>query len=333
MFVGSRGYPGIFALPVDETIFEPFGKYLRGRGVRIQMESMLLGVESAGGRVSGAIVQDLRSGSRRRVEADWYVMAVPQDRLPGVLTPELISLDPLLWANSLRRLGEQWLGGGQLFIKKNARLAAPLIAATLAPWQTIAVDYAALRPGFSDRYGDGSIDQWISLDLQTWDTVGSNGLTAKQCTPGQLVNELITELGYSNDAWNRLDRRDIARYQPSPVLKYSASGGPRNDEPLWGPIAGSWSSQPDAATKIENLLVGASFAKNTTAIDSMDSGCEAGRRAANAIFDRSGYTGDRAFVDSMVIAGPGLREVWEDDDRRYAAGLPNRFDVIRPYRR
>jgi len=63
----------------------------------------------------------------------------------------------------------------------------------------------------------------------------------------------------------------------------------------------------------------------------MDSACEAGRRAATAILDRTGTPGDRPFVDSYDSKGL-LKWMWDLDDRRYRAGLPNIFDILSPFK-
>lgn len=333
--VNNRGMPSLLSLPADEIVFEPLGRRLQELGVRIHLGQRVEAVHYGAGRITGATVTELASGARRSVDADWYVMAMPQDRLPGLLPDAVAAADPLLSADSLSRLGEQWLGGGQFYMRGDAPHGAPFGEAVLGPWQAVAIDYASLLPpgDFARRYGDGSIGQWVSIDLQTWDTPGPlTGLTARECSQEQLLDELLGLFRTTNTAWNQVTRNDFALHRPSPFLTFPAGGGRlSNDEPLWGPLVGTYANQPDAATQVENLMVGTSYVKTTMGIDCMDSACEGGRQAANAILDRSGYLGSRAFIDSQTNVGPGLAQLWEEDDRRYEAGLPNLFDAVRPY--
>ncbi|MDM3975562.1 NAD(P)-binding protein [Mycobacterium marseillense] len=323
---GAHSLVGITRGPADEAIFAPFGRHLEKLGVRIHLRNELVALTSLDGLVTGAQVRDA-SCVARRVTADWYILAVPQDVAPKVLTPQLVKADPLL--GRLDRLGEQWLGAANVFLK-GPRLPN---AFCLGPWQLVAVDYSAAVPDFGEQYGDGNAKQWMSIDLQTWDCPGLlYGKTAKECTKEEFFEEILAHLANSYpSSWGKLNRDNIIRWDVSRLLRYEPGRPVINDEPLFGAIAGAWSGQPRAVTAVDNLFIGATYARTTGGIDSMDCACEAARRSVNAILDRTQTNGRRAFVDSYDTAGL-LKKLWDYDDRRYRKGLPNRFDVIRPFR-
>jgi phytoene dehydrogenase-like protein len=95
-------------------VFAPLGRHLEKLGVRIHTSNELVTLKSTGGRVAGAEVRDA-SGKTSSVNADWYILAVPQDIAPKVLTADLVAADPQL--GRLGCLDEQWLGAANLSIK------------------------------------------------------------------------------------------------------------------------------------------------------------------------------------------------------------------------
>jgi len=323
---GAQTVVGITAGPADDAIFAPFGRHLAKLGVEIHTCTELAELTSSEGRVTGARVRE-RSGESRRVDADWYVLAVPQDVAQTVLTPDLVDRDPLL--GRLDRLGEQWLGAANVF------LTGPPMpnAFCLGPWQLVAVDYGAAVPDFSAQYGDGTAQQWMSIDLQTWDYPGLlYGKTAKECTKEEFFNEILAHLAAIHPtSWGKLDRANIVRWDVSPLLRYEPGKPVVNDEPLFGAVVGAFSGQPNAVTAVDNLFIAATYARTTGGIDAMDCACEAARRSVNAILERTGADTEPAFVDTYDTVG-WLKKLWDYDDRRYRKGKRNVFDVLRPYR-
>ncbi|MGV0625321.1 FAD-dependent oxidoreductase [Mycolicibacter minnesotensis] len=322
---GARAVVGVTKGAADGAVYAPFGRRLEKLGVRLHMGDELTALTFTDGAIGGARVR-VADGQLTTVRADWYILAVPQDIAQQVLSPEIIAAEPRL--GNLDRLGEQWLGAINLFLKGPKMPSA----GSLGPWQAVAVDYGAYTPDFPAGYGDGTAGQWFSVDLQTWDYPGLlYGKTAKECSKDEFLAELLAHLAYvCPSTWGKLDESDIVAWDVSRLLDFEP-GRVINREPLFGAEAGAWGYQPRAVTAIDNLFIGATYARTTGGIDSMDSACEAARRSVNAILDRTNHPGARAFVDTYASSGL-LKRVWAYDDRRYRKGLPNRFDVIKPYR-
>jgi NAD(P)-binding Rossmann-like domain len=312
--------------PANEAVFAPFGRHLEKLGVRIHTGNELLTLTSSNGLVSAALVRE-PSDETRTVEADWYVLAVPQDIAPKVLAEELVNNDAQL--ARLDQLGEQWLGAVNMFLK-GPRMPN---GGTLGPWQIVAIDYGAAVADFSQQYGDGTPMQWMSIDLQTWDYPGLlYGKTAKECTKEEFLDEILAHLAkFLPSSWGKLDRANVIRWGTSPLLRFEPGRPIINDEPLFGAEVGTWAGQPRAVTAIDNLFIGATYARTSGGIDAMDCACEAARRSVTAILQRTGTVCELPFVDSYDAKG-FLKKLWDYDDRRYLKGLPNRFDIVRPYR-
>jgi hypothetical protein len=90
---------------------------------------------------------------------------------------------------------------------------------------------------------------------------------------------------------------------------------------------GSWTIRPEAAGAIPNLCFAADYVRTYTDIASMESACEAGRRAANAILDRVDSTATR--VQIWPLTEPSQYDVWKQlDADLYRDGRPHIFQTL-----
>ncbi len=113
--------------PTNHAWIDPWVAYLRGRGVRFAMGGAgLAQLNVARGRITGA---RLTTGST--VESDWYVAAMPIDRLKPLLSPELVSADPTL--AGIHQLQDDWMVGIQYFLSRRSELPPGHIAALGTP--------------------------------------------------------------------------------------------------------------------------------------------------------------------------------------------------------
>ncbi|NED69582.1 FAD-dependent oxidoreductase, partial [Streptomyces sp. SID10244] len=81
----------------------------------------------SGGHITGARLQ-----SGASVSADWYVAAMPLDRLRTLLTPALLTADPSL--AGVGHLEDDWMVGIQYFLSRRSDLPPGHIAALGTPW-------------------------------------------------------------------------------------------------------------------------------------------------------------------------------------------------------
>lgn len=102
-----------------------------------------------------------------------------------------------------------------------------------------------------------------------------------------------------------------------------------NDEPLLINTPGSWDDRPPATTGIPNLTLAGDYVRNTMNVATMESACETGRRAAQAVLDASGVRADpvRIFDRWTPPENEPLKRV---DEERYRLGLPHALDTPWP---
>lgn len=85
--------------------------------------------------------------------------------------------------------------------------------------------------------------------------------------------------------------------------------------------------RPRAATAIPNLALAGDYVRTLTNVASIEGACEAGRRAANAILERTGATTRPAPLWPPSSA-PVLEQARRLDARLHAAGRQHLLDMV-----
>ena len=314
--------------PTNDAWIEPWATLLRGMGVRFEMGSKLTDLEVGGGRITGAQVTDA-SGSRSSVEADWYVSAMPVERVVDLLTPQLVAAEPRL--ELLRNLVVDWMVGIQYFMRTENELADGHVAFLGSPWALTSINQAQFwRGDFATRYGDGSVKDVLSVDISDWDTPGIlYGKTAKQCTREEIAAETWAQMKASvNDGARPMLRdEDVAQWFLDPGVQWNAARGTNtNETPLLVNTVGSLASRPDARTAIPNFFLAGDYVRTDIDLATMESANESGRAAVNALLEAA--DSPAAPVTTYKLhEPPELAPFRKVDADRYAAGLPHILDV------
>jgi uncharacterized protein with NAD-binding domain and iron-sulfur cluster len=304
-----------------------FGREL---GVTFNVGTTVSELALSGGRISGATVTDA-SGASSAVTADHYVLAVPVERAVPLLSPSILAADPSLV--SLKQLTTDWMNGVMIYLKKPLDLSKGHVTYPGQPWALTSIDQAQFwTKNFAGTYGDGTVVDCLSLDLSAWDKPGIlYGKTAKECTPDQIFAEILAQLRKAIPSGEKvLPDSDIHSYFIDPAITGSGTAKVANDEPLLINTTDSWKDRPAATTKIPNLYLAADYVKTDINLATMEGTNEAGRAAVNAILERSGSSASP--VELYDLYQPReFAPVYADDDRRYALGLPNAYDLFAPY--
>ncbi|MFI7001037.1 FAD-dependent oxidoreductase [Nocardia sp. NPDC050175] len=312
--------------PTNEAWLDPWLTMLRDMGVQFQPGHALDGFEVAGDQIGGARIRK-PDGSIQSYQADWYVCAVPTDRARGLWSPEIRSLDP-----GLARMDEltvDWMSGMQMFVTEKLELGAGYNIYLDAPWRLTSysqrafwdVDYAA-------KYGDGTINDGLTIDISDWDTPGILfGKTAKHCTREEIYQETWAQLAAALNDDGKIQLKDgiVKDWLLDPGISWQ-NGQNQSDEPLLINTIGSWAARPTAHTNIPNLFLAADYVQTNFDLATMEGANEAGRTAVNALLDAAGSPAARVqlFTRESIPAFEPLRQM---DAARFRAGQPNLFDL------
>lgn len=318
--------------PTTEMWFDPWIAHLEKLGVRMHVGNGVASLETGDKLITGVT---LRDGTPRR--ADFYVLAVPLDVAPSMITLDMAALDPQLARLRSADLDTllAWMVGIQYFLYEDVPTVRGHTFYPDAPWGLTSISQPQFWTDlglFRRRYGDGSVGGLISVDIAEWDVPGTYiPKPARACTPEEVAREVWLQLKAALNTNATAD--DVLRdellhsWHLDEDLDYSRGVPPANSSRLLVHPPGSWDVRPEAASAIPNLALASDYIRTFTDLATMEGANEAGRRAANAILDRAGSPAPTVGV--WPLHEPAGFDMWKRlDDRLYRAGYKHLFELL-----
>ncbi|MFB1482107.1 FAD-dependent oxidoreductase [Corallococcus sp. RDP092CA] len=318
--------------PTSQMWLEPWVAHLRGLGAQLHPGVRCTGLDVADGRITGARFANGESRS-----ADHYVLAVPLEAAQALITPELAALDPAL--ARLRAADVEglvaWMTGIQFFLYEDVPLVRGHTFYPDSPWALTSISQPQFWRElglFRRQFGDGQVGGLLSVDVSDWDTPGTFvPKRAKDCTPEEIKTEVWAQL---KAALNGLDPDEqvltdelLHSFHLDDDLDYGGGLPPLNASGLLIHPPGSWEVRPEAASAIPNLCLAGDYVRTYTNLATMEGACEAGRRAANAILDRTRSQTARATL--WPLEEPAWADPWKRlDAALYQRGRPHLFELL-----
>jgi 15-cis-phytoene desaturase len=321
--------------PTSEMWFDPWIAHLEKRGVRLHSGTAVASLDVTHTAISSIT---LRDGTQAR--ADFYVLAVPLDIVPSLISPEMAALDPALErlrACELETLCS-WMVGIQFFLYEDVPTVRGHTFFPDAPWGLTSISQPQFWTDlglFRRRYGNGDVGGLISVDIAEWDIPGTFVTKpAKLCTPDEISREVWSQLKAAlntNGAGGRdgdvLRDELLHSWHLDSDLDYAGGVPPKNNSRLLVHPPGSYETRPEAGTAIANLVLASDYVRTFTDLATMEGANEAGRRAANAILDRAGSSAPTVGV--WPLLEPTTFDLWKRlDDRLYRAGYKHLFELM-----
>lgn len=331
MNIMGRGNDGaldrVLDAPTNDAWIKPWVRLLEEQGVRFHMRQKVEGLKTRGGRIDEAIVRD-RKGRRRRVEADWFVSAMPAERARGLLSPELLAIDPEL--AGMHELFTDWMAGIQFYLRERIDITHGHVTYVDAPWALTSLTQAQFWPerDFPADYGDGEAVDCLSVDISDWDTPGIlYGKPAKLCTRPQVMREVWAQIKAHLEDTDPLSDEILHSWFLDPGIRWDpALGRNRNQTPLLVNTISSWEKRPQARTQVPNLFLAGDYVQSDIDLATMEGGNETGRLAVAALLEEAGSRADPPAMYKLYDP-PEFEAVKAVDRERYRAGQPNALDV------
>ena len=123
----------VFDLSANEGWIETWCKYLADLGVSLKLAVQATQFQYANGRVTGVLAH--AEGHPRTIQADWYVLAVPSEKVAALIPVAMQEADRQ-FANIAQQLVHHRTGGAQFFLTHAAQI-------------TMAISHASIRLGRS----------------------------------------------------------------------------------------------------------------------------------------------------------------------------------------
>jgi uncharacterized protein with NAD-binding domain and iron-sulfur cluster len=326
---GNDGSPDrVLNAPTNEAWIDPWVELLRGHGVRFVVGQEIDGLEMKRGRVEAASAVG-PDGRRRRIDADWFVCAVPAERARKLWSAKVLAADESLAL--MDDLFVDWMNGIQFYLRRDIGLVRGHMTFVDAPWALTALTQAQFWADhdFPAEYGDGQAVDCLSVDISDWDTPGIiYGKPAKRCRRPQVMREVWAQLkAHLEDTGESVLPDDaLHSWFLDPAIRWSPRRARnRNDEPLLVNTIGSWERRPTARTAIPNLFLAGDYVQTDVDLATMEGANESGRAAVNALLEAAGSSAEPAPMYRLYDP-PEFEAAKAADRELFAAGLPNALD-------
>ncbi len=332
--------------PTNDVWLMPWLRHLQSLGVQYyhQHQTMAVQCDPKSQQIRGITVRDLRTGAERLVQGDYYIGAVPLERMAVLINKDMLAVDATLgFVQELSKPARQslnWMNGVQYYLNQNVELTHGHVICIDSPWAITAISQPQFWPGFPlSGFGDGQVKGLLSVDVSNWFVPGLNGKRACDCTLEEVIDEVWSQLERSLNGGGGpplLSRSMIIRAnvdqditcdqadapeQRAQVMQLNPTALDHDAEPLLVNTANSWSLRPEASTGIRNFFLASDYVRTNTDLATMEGANEAARRAVNGIIARSGAAVPLCRI--WTLHEPGVLAVlrWLDR-RRFAKGLP-----------
>ena len=314
--------------PTNDVWINPWLTYLRSRGVDYHLDAEVRAINCEGGRIRSATVAF--GNTVREVTGDYFIAALPVERMSELLSPALLAADPSL--GNLTELTEyvEWMNGIQFYLTEDVPIAHGHSIYIDSPWALTSVSQAQFWRDFDlTRYGDGTVKGILSVDISDWDVKGLNGKEAQHCTRREIALETWEQLKRSLNVDREVlrDAQLHSWFLDADISDADADADPAtplidtNAEPLLVNYVDTWRLRPEAVTRIPNFFLASDYVRTFTDLATMEAANEAARRAVNGIVRAAGANVEPCGV--WNLHEPELFSPLRAYDRvRYRKGLP-----------
>jgi uncharacterized protein with NAD-binding domain and iron-sulfur cluster len=273
--------------PTSEVWIDPWREYLGGLGVELRGGYRVDGIHCNGREITGVTVAGPHGDER--ITADYYVAALPKEKLAPLISPQMRAADRRLGA--LNRLETRWMNGAMFYLDRDVPLEPGHTIFVDSEWSLTAISQAQFWEGVVDleQRGDGRVEGILSVDISEWRTPGTvTGKEARLCTKEEIRDEVQKQINDHIDN-DRLDDANILEFFLDPAISFpNPPEAAKNAEPLLINTPRSWADRPEAWTSIPNFFIAADFVRTDTDLATMEAANEAARVAVNAILKSTG---------------------------------------------
>lgn len=328
--------------PTNDAWLNPWLEYLTKIGVRYQKGMLAQGLETSGGKISGAVVQAVGTEAVTTVTGDYYIMAVPLERAAYLISKNILKIDPSLQNIIELSPNVEWMNGIQFYLNEEVNLNYGHTIYSNSNWALTSISQIQFWDGYdlSRRY-NGKVKSILSVDISSWYAEGNfNNKKAMDCTIDEIKEEVWKQLQMELNTDKKETLTDKMRefvhldndIMPNAVepkmglfkelltdSEHKYLQKVKDLEPLLVNQTNTWTLRPNAFTKIPNLFLASDYVKNNTDLATMEGANEAARRAVNSILNAEGKSD---YCTIWPLYNPAMFGMVRYYDRkRYLKGL------------
>jgi len=327
LLYGLIGPEGVFdrllSGPTNDVWIDPWTQYLQKSGVEFHPGTRVTGIETDGAHVTGVAVD-----GGPHITADYYLAALPVERMAALLTDTLRKAAPSI-AN-LDKLQTRWMNGIQFYLAQDVPVVNGHAIYLDSPWALTSISQRQFWKNVDfSQLGNGTARGILSVDVSEWQQPGVlYGKPAAACTAAQIKDEVWAQLKQHLNAGGAVTLEDanLLGWFLDPDIEFPNPGTAANAEPLLINTAGSLQYRPEAQIELDNLFLASDYVRTYTDIACMEAANEAARRAVNCVLAASGTAAPAAQL--WPLEEPEFLKPLQEVDRiRFGLGLKHHLDM------
>lgn len=306
--------------PTNDAWIFPWVKYLTEKGVAFFKNSPAIKINSDKKQITSITIK--QDGKDLNITADYYISAMPVERIAPLLDDNLIYLDPTL--NNIKALSLEvsWMNGSQFYLTEDVTLIHGHAIYIDTPWALTSISQKQFWKNVDlSTYGDGKIKGILSVDVSDWDSPGILYFkSAKECSKEEIIAEIWAQLKKSLNVKGDviLEDKHLHTSFIDPDIEFKSKL--KNKEPLLVNTVNSWDLRPYSYTQIPNFFLASDYVKTNTDLATMEGANEAAKRAVNNILDLTKSSSKKCTI--YDLQEPFLLKLLRyRDGKRYAQGL------------
>ena len=309
--------------PTNLVWIDPWLAYLESRGVRYVKGAEIEEILCQNGRITGVAFR--QQGKRAVATGDYYIAALPVEKMAPLVSANMRAADPALGNLSALASNVEWMNGIQFYLHRNLPTAHGHVIHIDTEWALTSISQLQFwRDAPPEFLNDSEVHSVLSVDVSDWTSPGSTGRAAIDCSREEVVRETWSQLKRSMNSGEELLREeDLHSWFLDPDITNDPTRPARltNGEPLLVNLVDTWALRPEATTGVPNLFLASDYVRTYTDLATMEGANEAARRAVNGLLDAVGFAGSRC--ELWPLHEPEILTPWRlYDAARYKAGLP-----------
>ncbi len=320
--------------PTNDAWLDPWLKHLtHDLHVSYSFSSTVKSIAMNDREIEHVVVE--RKGEKIKVTGDYYIFALPVERMAPLLSKKVLQADQTLKSIKTLAPSVSWMNGLQIYLTEDLKISRGHVICSDSKWAITCISQPQFWPGINlSKYGNGKVKGIISVDISDWFNPGSSGKTASECSKKEIFEEVCVQLEASlNNGKDGPFNKDLIVdwYLDSDIVEtekpYPSKVNPGHKdysfdrEPLLVNRVNTWGLRPEAHTHIHNMFLASDYVKTNTDLATMEGANEAARRAVNSIIQQS--SSDRSLCKIWDLHEPWFLAPFRwADRRRFNKGLP-----------
>lgn len=268
--------------PSSEAIFSHWFTLLKQKGVQFYFDHRVTDIKITPNtqRVEAFILRT--DGKLERIEADYYVVALPVERaatiLPRTLSPNLQPLSECVYR----------FNGVQLYLKGKYLVPNGITRYEDSPWGLLSCHQNASF--WHAMHFAPPVTSILSTIISNWEKPGIvYQKPVTECSPDEIIDEIVAQINMHRSV--SLGRTNVHDFCIDSSVKFSADKKRILDVEvkLYSTVAGMYDKQPDTNTSSKNIFLAGDYIRTDMHQGTMESACISGKLAANAVMKAAGF--------------------------------------------